>query len=95
MAVQEKCPREDQMNDTGYERREKTYSTVTIRMCFSGVVTFQMLFEYGTVEGRGSRGKWKVVDSGGMMGVRGMEQRSIECLAIGESSILDGSYNFL
>lgn len=54
-----------------------------------------MLFECGTVEGRGSRGKWKVLDSGGMMGVRGMEQRNVECLAIGESSILDGSYNFL
>lgn len=28
-----------------------------------------------------------------MMAVRGMEEKSVECLAVSESPILDGSYN--
>lgn len=38
----------------------------------------------------GSREKWKVLEAGGMMGVRGMEQKSVQCSAISESPILDG-----
>lgn len=45
-----------------------------------------MVFEFVTMGG-------KVSEAGGMMGVGGMEQRNTECLAVSESSILDGSYN--
>lgn len=45
-----------------------------------------MVFEFGCMEGRGSRGKWKVLEIGGMMEVRDMEQKS-------EPSVLDRSCN--
>lgn len=39
-----------------------------------------MVFEFGSMEGRGSRGKWKVLEIGGMMEVRDMEQKKMSHL---------------